>query len=97
MALNHNWSIEDCLLVINEFVNRYKTEDYKKIENNVAKKIGTTSVSVNLTRLNYVALLEGRTEGFGSNASKFQEAALNKFLENNSEITKAKLIYILGN
>ncbi len=97
MANKHNWSIEDCLLVINEFANRYKTEDYKSIEKDVAKKIGTVAGSVNLTRQNYVALLEGKTEGFGANTSKIQEAALNRFLETNKDISKSKLIYILSN
>ena len=97
MSKNHNWSVEDCLFVITEFVKRYKMEDYKKIENDIAKKIGTTSASVNLTRMNYVGLLKGKTEGFGSNSSKFQEIALNKFLETNDDLTKAKLIYIFSN
>ncbi|WP_026706663.1 hypothetical protein [Flavobacterium frigidarium] len=97
MAVNHSWSIEDCLLVISEFVKRYKTEDYKKIEKDVAKKIGTTTSSVILTRQNYIALLEGKSEGFGANASKAQEAALIIFLENNKDITRPKLIYILSN
>ena len=39
MSKNHNWSLEDCLLVITEFVKRYKTEDYKNIEKDVAKKL----------------------------------------------------------
>ena len=97
MARNHNWSVEDCLLVITEFVKRYKAEDYKSIEKNVAKKIGTSASSVNLTRANYVALLEGKSEGFGSHASQIQKEALSVFLENNKEISKSKLIYILSN
>ncbi len=97
MAINHNWSIGDCLFVITEFVKRYKKEDYKSIEKDVANKIGTSASSVNLTRQNYVALLEGKTEGYGANASKSQEAALNNFLETNIDITKSKLIYILKN
>ena len=97
MSKNHNWSLEDCLLVITEFVKRYKTEDYKNIEKDVAKKIGTSASSVNLTRANYVALLEGKSEGFGSNASKCQEAALNAFLEENKTLSKNKLIYIFKN
>ena len=47
MSKNHNWSLEDCLLVITEFVKRYKTEDYKSIEKDVAKKIGAPPGSVN--------------------------------------------------
>lgn len=97
MSKNHNWSIEDCLFVITEFVGRYKTEDYKSIERDVAKKIGTSASSVNLTRMNYVALLVDKNEGFGSNASKLQEAALNHFLESRQGISKNKLIYILSN
>ena len=97
MSKNHNWSEEDCLLVITEFVKRYKTEDYKNIEKDVAKKIGSSANSVNLTRANYVALLEGKSEGFGSNASKYQKAALNNFLEKNKTLTKKQLIYIFKN
>jgi len=97
MSKNHNWSVEDCLLVMTEFVKRYKTEDFKSIEKDVAKKIGAPPGSVNLTRVNFVALLEGKSEGFGSNASNFQEIALNMFLESNKNISKSKLIYILSN
>ena len=97
MSKNHNWSEEDCLLVITEFVKRYKTEDYKNIEKDVAKKIGSSANSVKLTRANYVALLEGKSEGFGSNASKYQKAALNNFLEKNKTLTKKQLIYIFKN
>ena len=97
MSKNHNWSVEDCLLVITEFVKRFKEEDYKSIEKDVAKKIGTSASSVNLTRANFVALLEGREEGFGSNASKYQEAALNNYLNSNDTINQKKLIYILSN
>tara|TARA_B110000208_G_C11716925_1_gene411419 strand:+ start:924 stop:1217 length:294 start_codon:yes stop_codon:yes gene_type:complete len=97
MAKNHNWSIEYCLLIITEFIKRYKVEDYKSIEKDIDKMIGTSSNSVNLTRLNYVSLMQVKNEGFGSNASAYQEAALNKFLEANKDISKSKLVYILSN
>ena len=94
MKKNHSWSIEDCLFVINEFVHRYKNEDFKKIEQDIAKKIGTSSASVNLTRSNFVAILKDKKIGFGSNASALQKEAINVFLEN-SNLSKNKLIYIL--
>ena len=97
MTANHKWTKEDCLLVITEFVKRYKTEDYKSIEKDVAKKIGTTASSVNLTRANYIALLTDKREGFGSNISSTQADTLLHYLENYSDVSDSKLIYILSN
>ncbi len=97
MAAKHKWTKEDCILVITEFVKRYKTEDYKSIEKDVAKKIGTTASSVNLTRANYIALLTDKREGFGSNISSTQAEALLHYLENYNDVSDSKLIYILGN
>ena len=97
MAKNHKWTQEDCLLVITEFVKRYKTEDYKSIEKDVAKKIGTTASSVNLTRANYISLLTDKREGFGSNISSTQVNALLYYLKNYNDVSDSKLLYILGN
>lgn len=97
MAAKHKWTKEDCILVITEFVKRYKTEDYKSIEKDVAKKIGTSASSVNLTRANYISLLTDKREGFGSNISSTQADALLHYLENYSDVSDSKLIYILSN
>lgn len=97
MATKHKWSQEDCLLVITEFVKRYKTEDYKSLEKDIAKKIGTSVNSVNITRANYVSLLTDKREGFGSNISSTQGKALIHYLENYNDVSDSKLVYILSN
>lgn len=74
LVKRHNWSKEDCLLVINGFVNGESEEV-------IADKIGTSVNSVILTKKNLIAILDGKTEGFGSNTTQNQKEAVNEFLD----------------
>ncbi|MDY2588207.1 hypothetical protein [Winogradskyella aquimaris] len=93
----HKWTKKDCLLVITEFVKRYKTEDYKNTEKDVVMQIGTSASSVKMTCKNFVPLLINQLEGFGSNISKTQGEALMNYLENYNDVNPKKLIYIFEN
>ena len=96
MKTSHNWTMEENLLVITEFVKRYKYQDQKTIEQNLAEKIGTTAYSVRLTRKNLYYYAINKREGFGSSHSSNQVKALLYYLENLHDGDDKKLLRILS-